>query len=206
MRFWMHFRMARLIYRQLEENGAQTDGLFFVLGNLAPDMTFSYIYRRHTREISLPYLEKQINFLYKKGIDSRDAAFSWHLGVMSHYICDFLCYPHTPAFNRGAAGHFFHEVRQSVHTSDVLPFNKKKSKGLDAVTLSAALERHIERREKLLSQNGGQEYAEVSIAMYVATWASSSVLLYAHQRRAGRSLMRLKPQKTSYVKGVGEAN
>ena len=188
--------MARLINRQMKENGVEADGLFFVLGNLAPDMTFSYIHRRHTRAVSLPHLEKQIRCLYKKGADPYGAVFSWRLGVMSHYVCDFLCYPHTPAYKRGAAGHFFHEVRQSVHSSDVLPLDKQKGRGLDAVKLTEALERHIERREKLLSQNGGQEYAEVSVAMYVASWASSSAYLYALQRSAGKTQIRLKPQKT----------
>jgi len=187
--------MARLINKQMKENGVEADSLFFVLGNLAPDMTFSYVFRRHTREISLPHLEKQIRFLYKKGVDPYGVFFSWHLGVMSHYVCDFLCYPHTPAFNRGAVGHFFHEVKQSVHASDVLPFNKQKSRGLDAARLTAALERHIDRRERLLSQNSGQEYKEVSIAMYVAAWASTGAYLYAIQNLAERSQIRLKPQK-----------
>jgi hypothetical protein len=188
--------MARLIGKQMAENGIYTDGLFFILGNLAPDMTLSYVYRRHTREISLPHLEKQIRFLYKKGVDPYGAAFSWHLGVMSHYVCDFLCYPHTPAYNGGTAGHFFHEVRQTAKASDILPFDKQKSRGLDAARLTAALDRHIERRERLLSQNGNQEYEEVSIAMYVAAWASSCAYLYVLQKSADRYQIRLKPQKT----------
>ena len=196
MRFWVHFRMARLINKQMAENGVGIDGLGFILGNLAPDMTFSYVFRRHTREVSLPHLQKQIKHLYEDGMDPCSARFSWHLGVMSHYVCDFLCYPHTPAFKGGAAGHFLHEVRQSVQASDLLPFNGQKSKGLDAVRLAAALDRHIERRERLLFLNGDEEYTEVPVAMYVAAWASSGAYLYAAQGTTGRSLIRLKPLKT----------
>ena len=190
MRFWMHYRMARLINKQMAENGVTTDGLFFLLGNLAPDMTFSYIFRRHTRKVSLPHLKKQIKYLYEDGIDPYSAKFSWHLGIMSHYVCDFLCYPHTPAFTGGTAGHFLHEVKQSVRATDLLPFNKKKSIGLNARKLTLALDRHIERREKLLLQNGAKGYAEVSIAMYVAAWASSGAYLYAVQAGAGQAAIR----------------
>ena len=190
MRFWIHFRMARLINKQMAENGVEIDGLFFVLGNLAPDMTFSYIFRKHTRRVSLPHLQKQIRYLYEDGIDPCSARFSWHLGVMSHYVCDFLCYPHTPAFDGGATGHFLHEVRQSVRCEDILPFDKQKSKGLNATRLAVALEHHIERRERLLRLNSGEQYAEVSIAMYVSAWASSGAYFYAAQRSSGISLAR----------------
>ena len=195
MRFWIHYKMARLINKQVADSGVVIDGLFFIMGNLAPDMTFSYVFRRHTREMSLPHLEKQIKFLYKEGVDPCSAAFAWRLGVMSHYVCDYLCYPHTQAYTKGAAGHFVHEVKQTVQASDMLPFDKKKSKGLNAARFSAALERHIERQERLLLQNGGQNYAEVSIAMYVAVWASCGAYLHALQESADRYQIRLKPRR-----------
>ena len=192
MRFWMHFKMARLISRQIAENGVEIDGLLFTLGNLAPDMTFSYVFRRHTRQVSLPHLQKQIRHLYGEGSDPYKVRFSWHLGVMSHYVCDFLCYPHTPAFDGTTASHFLHEARQSVHGGDMLPLRNRKSKGLNEAGLTAALDRYIERHERLLSQNSDEKYMEVPIAMYAAAWASSGAYFYAVQKSACNPLPRLR--------------
>ena len=179
MRFGIHFRMALLMRKQMAENGVNLDGVSFLLGNLAPDMSFSYIFRRHTRIVSLPHLNKQIKSLYKEGIDPYSLKFSWHLGVMSHYVCDFLCYPHTMAYNGNTAGHLYYEVRQSVKSSDMLPFEKPNNRGLDAIRLGIALDRFIEKRERHGLLKNGKEYNEVPAAMQIAVWASSGVFFHA---------------------------
>ena len=184
MRFWNHYRMAKLIYRQMAENSIQVNEAFFILGNLGPDLYFSYIYRHHTRAGSGAHLERQINCLYAAGAEENAAKFSYHLGVMSHYICDFLCYPHTPAFRGGTRVHIQHEKRQTV-SADMLPFNSQKIKGLDIAELKKTLDRKISYREQLMARNTRDDfddYSEIPIAMYVATWAVAGAWFHAAQR------------------------
>ena len=183
MRFWNHYRMAKLIYRQMAENGMQIIETFFILGNLGPDLYFSYIYRQHTRARSGAHLEKQLNRLYAADTAESAEKFSYHLGVMSHYVCDFLCYPHTPAFKGGTREHILHEKRQTV-CADMLPFNSKKIKGFDLANLTKKLDRQISRREQLLAKSACDDcydYKEIPIAMYVATWAAAGAWLHATQ-------------------------
>ena len=183
MRFWNHYRMAKLIYRQMAENGIQVNNTFFIIGNLGPDLYFSYLYRQHTRARSGAHLERQLNCLYTAGAEENATKFSFRLGVMSHYICDFLCYPHTPAFMGSTREHIMHEKRQTV-CADMLPFDNQKIKGLDLAKLTKTLNRQISRREHLMARNACNDYddyPEIPIAMYVATWAAAGAWFYAAQ-------------------------
>jgi len=181
MKFWNHYKMGQLIYKSMEENGIRLKKTMFVYGNLAPDMCFSYIYRMHTKVVSASYLSKQLIRVYSGANLPESAKFSYCLGVMSHYICDFLCYPHTTAFNGGTHEHYMHEKKQTVEADDLLPLNKKKCSGLNFILLTDMIDRYISRREKLYGQNAEMKYGEISFAMYVAAWASSNAYLYAEQ-------------------------
>jgi len=188
MKFWNHYKMGQLIYKSMEENGIRLNKTMFVYGNLAPDMCFSYIYRMHTRVVSASYLSKQLKCVYSGDHLPESAKFSYSLGVMSHYICDFLCFPHTTAFNGGTHEHYLHEKKQTVKASDLLPLNKKKCTGLNYILLTDMIDRYISRREKLYGQNAEMKYGEISFAMYVAAWASSNAYLYAEQSLAVSAL------------------
>ena len=180
MRFWNHYRMAKLMFRQMAENGIQANEAFFILGNLGPDLYFSYLYRQHTRARSGAHLERQLNCLYAVGAAESAAKFSYHLGVMSHYVCDFLCYPHTSAFKGSTREHILHEKRQTVY-SDMLPFNSQEIKGLDLAKFIKTLDRQISRRDQALDRNACNDYPEIPVAMYVATWAAAVAWIYAVQ-------------------------
>ena len=189
MKFWNHYKMGKLIYKSMEENGIRLNKTMFVYGNLAPDMCFSYIYRMHTRTVSASYLSKQLKRVYSGVNLPESAKFSYSLGVMSHYICDFLCYPHTTAFNGCTHEHYLHEKKQTVEAGDLLPLNKKRCIGLDYIMLTDMIDRYISRREKLYVQNAEIKYGEISFAMYVAAWASSNAYLYAEQSLVASALV-----------------
>jgi len=107
---------------------------------------------------------------------------------MSHYICDFLCYPHTTAFKGGTHEHYLHEKKQKVEADDLLPLNKKRCNGLSYFLLTDMIDRYISRREKLFGQSTELKYGEISFAMYVAAWASSNAYLFAEQSLAASTL------------------
>ena len=172
--------MAKLIYRQMDENGIQVNEAFFVLGNLGPDLYFSYLFRQHTRARSGAHLERQLKCLYAANATKSAAKFSYHLGVMSHYVCDFLCYPHTPAFRGSTREHILHEKRQKVN-AELLPFNRQQSMGLNHEKLTKTLNHRISSSERRLSGNSCDDYTEIPVAMYVATWAVAGAWLYAAQ-------------------------
>ena len=184
MRFWNHYRMGRLMYANMAKNGIRLNEWAFVLGNLAPDISLSYLYRQHSREVSAPYLAKQLEFLYGGSAAYGDAGFSYSLGVMSHYVCDFLCYPHTTAFKGGAREHIIHENNQMVGPADLLPFNKKNSVGMDLDKLARILDKYISRHERLFARDEASGQNDVPIAMHVSTWAAAGAYLFAETSAA----------------------
>ena len=40
--------------------------------------------------------------------------FSFHLGVLTHYICDYFCYPHSAIYDKGFVHHVIYEIRQKI--------------------------------------------------------------------------------------------
>jgi len=40
--------------------------------------------------------------------------FSFHLGILTHYICDYFCYPHSSGYDKGLIHHILYEVLQKA--------------------------------------------------------------------------------------------
>ena len=93
-----HTRVANLLLDHIEEtSGVKFDNSAFKFGNLKPDLTGTYLSKRHypslmfdeimdrLREFSETYTIKREN-----GKDLSEA-----LGEICHYLTDFFCYPHN---------------------------------------------------------------------------------------------------------------
>lgn len=156
----------------------------FIFGNLAPDLCFSFLFHKHNHTESAASLAKLLKRLYDGDIAFNEAMFSFYLGMATHYVCDFLCYPHSPAFKGGLREHVIYERKQTVNSDDMLPFYKQKSKNLSLAKLIEKLDGHISRREQLFSQNVGLTNCDIPLAMYVATWVASCAYLHAEKLAA----------------------
>jgi len=177
MKMQNHFRMGRLIHKKMAVNDIWLNKFLFMWGNLAPDLCFSYIYRLHTRAASAHKLEKLLDQLYKGELTVESMRFSYYLGVMSHYLCDFFCYPHTPVFKGGLREHYLYEDKQTVNANDMPPFYMQKSMGLSRAKLIDMLDWYIINHEQSLAQNAKTANADIPLAMYASAWAISAVYL-----------------------------
>ena len=184
MKFRNHYKMGRQMYKAMAENGIQLNEAAFVLGNLAPDMSLSCFYSRHSREHSERRMARPLARLYGGDYTNDSLVFSYSLGVMSHYICDFLCYSHTPAFKGDIQEHIRHEKYQAVSAAGMLPFNVQENAGMDLPELKARLDAYISQQEQLLAQNPELAQNDVFIAMHAAAWASTGVWLHAGESTA----------------------
>jgi hypothetical protein len=81
----------------------------FLLGNFFPDLIHSYFWRPHEYHHSRTSLQKMID-----GIKKRPIFLSFRLGVLTHYISDYFCYPHSGVYNKGIFRHIMYELRQTV--------------------------------------------------------------------------------------------
>jgi hypothetical protein len=109
MRLEIHHKIGKKICGELKELGLELHEKLFLLGNLFPDLIHSYLWRRHEYRHSRNYLRKKLLMLRK-----RPRFFSFHLGIVTHYICDYFCYPHSSVYNKGFISHVLYELRQKV--------------------------------------------------------------------------------------------
>jgi len=109
MRLDIHHKIGKRVCDELKELGCQIDVKLFLLGNIFPDLNQSYLWCRHEYLHSREYIRRKIEVLEKK-----PRLFSFHLGVLTHYICDYFCYPHSLAYDKGLVQHIIYEIRQKV--------------------------------------------------------------------------------------------
>jgi len=109
MRLDIHFSIAKKICAEIKGLGFHLNAKSFLFGNLFPDLIHSYIWRRHEYHNSRDYIRKKIESFKK-----RPFFFSFQLGIVTHYICDYFCYPHSSAYDKGLLQHILYEYRQKV--------------------------------------------------------------------------------------------
>ena len=109
MRLDIHHKIGKTICSEFKESECHINEKWFLLGNLFPDLIQSYIWRRHDYQHSREYIRKKLTILKK-----RPRLFSFHLGILTHYICDYFCYPHCNYYDKGLVQHILYEIRQKA--------------------------------------------------------------------------------------------
>ena len=109
MRLYIHHNIGKKVCSELIELGCHINETLFHLGNLFPDIIHSYLWRRHEYQYSREYIRKKIEMLKRN-----PKFFSFHLGILTHYICDYFCYPHSSGYDKGLIHHILYEVLQKT--------------------------------------------------------------------------------------------
>jgi hypothetical protein len=109
MRLEIHYRIGKKVCGELKELGLYVNEKLFLLGNFYPDLIHSYLWRKHEYRYSKAYIAKKIEQLKK-----RPLFFSFHLGILTHYICDYFCYPHSGVYDKSVFHHIMYELNQKV--------------------------------------------------------------------------------------------
>nr|WP_300005828.1 zinc dependent phospholipase C family protein [Tissierella sp.] len=97
--------MATNIYNNVFENyGLKLDKEKLLWGSIAPDILPKYRFIRHYQDESIDYIVKEIIKVifmsryvdFNKGVDSLTIKIlSRKIGIISHYLTDFVCVPHA---------------------------------------------------------------------------------------------------------------
>jgi hypothetical protein len=109
MRLEIHYRIGRKVCGELKELGLHVNEKLFLLGNFYPDLIHSYLWCKHEYQHSREYIGKKIEQLKKQPL-----FFSFHLGILTHYICDYFCYPHSGVYDKNVFHHIMYELKQKV--------------------------------------------------------------------------------------------
>lgn len=188
-----HYKMGRWVHCEMAENGMPLKRWVFLFGNLAPDLCLSFIARPHLYTVTALFVKKRFARLYGHHSDPRSVAFSFWLGLLTHYICDAFCYAHSPSFQGGTRAHMHYERGQTVEADALRPFEKQNSVGVGLARLLNALDEAVRQHEAALAQNAGAaSEMDIALAVDAAAWAASAAFLYAQavsdSRMAGAAL------------------
>ncbi len=110
-----HIRVAHLLMDYVEQTcGVSFDQSGFVYGNLKPDLTGTYLTKRHYPSLMMEEVIDKIRVFVDKytirEVNSREL--SVDLGEICHYITDFFTFPHNDdIYNRNLLSHYLYEKR-----------------------------------------------------------------------------------------------
>ena len=109
MRLAIHYQIGQKVCDELEANGRRVNKILFLFGNFYPDLIHSYLWCKHEYQHSREYIRKKIEKLR-----NRPFLFSFHLGILAHYISDYFCYPHSSVYNKSLFHHIMYELKQKA--------------------------------------------------------------------------------------------
>jgi len=163
----------------MTKNGIPLKKSLFIFGSLVPDLLVTYIFNKHSQSKCFSRLKKLLKRICKAS-SSNSLIFSYYSGVATHYICDFLCYAHTPVFSGSLRDHLIYEKYQSFIDTEVLPFNMQDSMRYNLAEFISALEERILMRVRILSMNAELSFSDIPVAINIASWATSVAYLHCN--------------------------
>lgn len=130
-----HKIIANEIYKEIyTEYNVEMNYDKFLCGSMAPDYLPKYKFIRHYKKESLEYIVnsivKLIFFLRFANLRNMDDMlnnyFSERLGIITHYLCDYTCYPHAyrMTFVKNMRSHVQYETDLNIYVKN---FNFKKN-------------------------------------------------------------------------------
>ena len=113
-----HIRVAHLLLDYVEQTcGVTFDRSAFVYGNLKPDLTGTYLSKRHNPSIMMEeVMDKIRTFTDRYTIGPVNGSeLSVDLGEICHFMTDFFTYPHNDdIFERNLLAHYVYEKRVAL--------------------------------------------------------------------------------------------
>ena len=113
-----HTRVANLLLAHIEATtGVTFDANAFRYGNLKPDLTGTYLTKRHSPSLMFDEVMDKIRAFCRtytlRDVNPRDL--SVDLGEICHYLTDFFCYPHNDdLYPHGLLAHYIYEKRTTL--------------------------------------------------------------------------------------------
>ena len=110
-----HTRVGNFLLEYVEMTaGVSFDTAAFLYGNLKPDLTGTYLTKRHYPSLMFEEVMEKIRTFstsHEIGMEN-ERSLSVDLGEICHYITDFFCFPHNDdIYHRNLLHHYIYEKR-----------------------------------------------------------------------------------------------
>lgn len=140
----IHMFMAHSIRKNVRKRtGEKLNLIGFIYGNILPDLAKRFDSIPHYMETSLNYISDvaaELSANYETSNRSFD--YSKNMGIITHYIADYFCFPHTERFSKSMASHLWYEVMMTFSYRKGRKLTKSLRNSEDAVS-SADLPTHL---------------------------------------------------------------
>jgi hypothetical protein len=118
--------------------------------------------------------------LFEGRLDPRSARFSYSLGIVSHYVCDYFCYPHHPSFKGGLREHIAYETRQRPEPEDPR-FSPAPGGGeTNFRDMTESLDRHLSSHHRRRPRRGGSR-DDIGPAIHAAARLNAAICFSAER-------------------------
>lgn len=122
-----HFLIAKSLFQNIDYNKSFfISEKNFIYGNIKPDSSPKYVFKKHYLDESLDSIVSKINYLCSLTLDSLSkyfsiSKFSQELGVICHFLCDFFCVPHSQRweFKHSMKKHMTYEKELSLVAKEI---------------------------------------------------------------------------------------
>lgn len=122
-----HFVIAKSLLENIDPNKSfLISEKNFIYGNIKPDSSFKYVFKKHYLDESLDTIISKIDHLCSLTLDSLSkyfsvSKFSQELGVVCHFLCDFFCVPHSQRweFKHSMKKHMAYEKELSIMAKEI---------------------------------------------------------------------------------------
>jgi hypothetical protein len=172
--------MGNRIFFRLRDHGLFLLKFWFLLGNLAPDLCLSFIFRRHEYAASAASLKRMMRRLFDGRLNPRSVLFSYCLGIISHYVCDYFCYPHHPSFKGSLWEHLVYETRQRPEPEGPCFSSNPGDREMSFQDMTENLDRRLSGHDRRRSQSGGT-HDDINPAVYAAARLNSVICFSAEK-------------------------
>ena len=180
-----HIRVANLLMDYVEQTcGVTFDQSGFIYGNLKPDLTGTYLTKRHNPSIMMDEVMEKIRTFTRKYTIGRTNGreLSVDLGEICHYMTDFFTYPHNDdIYEHNLLAHYVYEKRVALvirrrMTED--KFEKWASPIIPPTTVDTLVNRISTMHEAAWHQRRS--------AAYLHRYRYRGAVYHQHRLRAGR--------------------
>jgi hypothetical protein len=168
----------------MKRNGMGLKRFPFILGNLAPDLYFSFLFRRHEYGCSILSVKEAVFRLYDGRFDPCSSLFAYLMGIVSHYICDYFCYSHSPAFRGNLLDHIKYEWIQRMADAKRVSFSGQEGYMMGFHRLMDTLDEYVRAHDHALMLDAAAAQTDLAMGTAVAEWLTEAVFCSAERRSA----------------------
>lgn len=178
MNFISHLFISKTLYDHLPK-GMEIDKKAFMYGSIRPDLPSKLFQKPHTLDNYLNIVCKISNELMNNKYSLKQ--YSYKLGEICHFICDFFCYYHSDeAIYNKSLSHFIYEFR--LHFILRRTYIKEEMKKiLDVETEREDITSIISEMQKKYFLNSKSFKKDIYYSYLTALWICKSLFYFSVQ-------------------------